>query len=224
MDTRKEQLLTLVIENYIETADPVASQFLVESGGLDVSGATVRNELRDLEEQGYLTHPHTSAGRIPTEAGYEYYVLHLMKPWSLSKKMQEAIHASVHVKSDESTKAIAKYVAGEVKNAVIVAWDKSRVYYTGISYLFSQPEFLDADMTVNVSSIFDHCEDRLNDLYDAVEEGKPTTRIGKANPFGRACGLVGTRVGETLFTVIGPMRMDYKKASALVDFIAKETV
>ena len=66
METRQQQLLNLVIENHIATAEPVGSKFLVSEGNLDWSEATVRNELRILEEEGYLTHPHTSAGRIPT--------------------------------------------------------------------------------------------------------------------------------------------------------------
>ena len=74
MNTRQEQLLTLVIEKYIATAQPIGSKVLVSEAGLDWSEATVRNELRELEEMGYLTHPHTSAGRIPTEAGYKYYI------------------------------------------------------------------------------------------------------------------------------------------------------
>ena len=78
LDSRKEQLLKLIIETYIDTAEPVGSQFLVSSGKLDVSGATVRNEMRELEDAGYLMHPHTSAGRIPTESGYQYYIKNLV--------------------------------------------------------------------------------------------------------------------------------------------------
>ena len=76
---RKQQLLKLIIENHIETAEPIGSKFLVSSGDLKVSDATVRNEMRDLENAGFLTHPHTSAGRIPTEEGYKYYVNDLIK-------------------------------------------------------------------------------------------------------------------------------------------------
>ena len=74
MDIRPQQLLSLVIEKYAATAEPVGSRVLVESAGLDWSEATVRNELRALEEAGYLTHPHTSAGRIPTLKGYQHYI------------------------------------------------------------------------------------------------------------------------------------------------------
>ena len=73
MTERKIKLLKLIIENYIKTAEPIGSKFLANSGDLDVSAPTVRNEMRELESEGFLTHPHTSAGRIPTEEGYRFY-------------------------------------------------------------------------------------------------------------------------------------------------------
>ena len=75
---RKDRILAIVIGRYIKTVSPVGSQYITEEHDLDVSPATVRNILADLEEEGYLTHPHTSAGRMPTQQGYRYYVDHLM--------------------------------------------------------------------------------------------------------------------------------------------------
>jgi len=86
MEKRKQQLLGLVINTYIESAQPVGSKFLSDAGSLSVSAATIRNELRDLEEQGYLAQPHTSAGRIPTPKGYRYYVDEILNISSLPKK------------------------------------------------------------------------------------------------------------------------------------------
>jgi heat-inducible transcriptional repressor len=74
LDPRSESILRAVIDEYVTTASPVASQALVDRYGLGVSSATVRNILADLESAGLLTHPHTSAGRIPTDAGYRYFV------------------------------------------------------------------------------------------------------------------------------------------------------
>ena len=70
---RQSELLALVIEEYVATGQPVGSSYLVERGGLSVSPSTVRNELAELEARGLLTHPHTSAGRVPTEQGYRLY-------------------------------------------------------------------------------------------------------------------------------------------------------
>jgi heat-inducible transcriptional repressor len=74
LDPRSQAILRAVIEEYVATADPVGSQTLVDRYRLGVSSATVRNVMAELEEGGYLTHPHTSAGRIPTDAGYRLYV------------------------------------------------------------------------------------------------------------------------------------------------------
>src|SRR5215212_10861532 len=74
LDLRSQAILRAVIEEYVATATPVGSQALVDRYGLGVSSATVRNILADLETNGLLTHPHTSAGRIPTDAGYRYFV------------------------------------------------------------------------------------------------------------------------------------------------------
>ena len=74
LDLRSQAILRAVIEEYVTTAQPVGSQALVERYGLGVSSATVRSILAELEAAGLLTHPHTSAGRMPTDAGYRFYV------------------------------------------------------------------------------------------------------------------------------------------------------
>ena len=74
LSERQELILASVVEEYVSTGTPVGSKTLVELAGLDVSASTVRNELAVLEEQGLLMHPHTSAGRVPTEVGYRFFV------------------------------------------------------------------------------------------------------------------------------------------------------
>src|SRR6266436_862289 len=77
LDERKAAVLRAVVEQYVETAQPVGSQAVTQTAGLGVSAATVRNEMSVLERDGYITQPHTSAGRVPTDRGYRYYVDHL---------------------------------------------------------------------------------------------------------------------------------------------------
>jgi heat-inducible transcriptional repressor len=74
LSPRQEEILARVVERYVATGSPVGSKALVERAGIEASPSTVRNELAVLEEQGFLTHPHTSAGRVPTEVGYRHYV------------------------------------------------------------------------------------------------------------------------------------------------------
>ena len=74
MDERKATVLRAVVESFIDTAQPVGSRVISDRAGLDVSAATIRNDMASLEADGYLAQPHTSAGRIPTDAGYRYFV------------------------------------------------------------------------------------------------------------------------------------------------------
>ena len=79
MDDRKIKILETVIRNYLETGEPVGSRTISKYTDLNLSSATIRNEMADLEEMGYITQPHTSAGRIPSDLGYRFYVDNMMK-------------------------------------------------------------------------------------------------------------------------------------------------
>jgi heat-inducible transcriptional repressor len=74
LSDRQEKILNLLIKEYLESAQPVSSELLKEESGLSVSTATIRNDLQDLTELGYIKQPHTSAGRVPTQKGYQYYI------------------------------------------------------------------------------------------------------------------------------------------------------
>jgi heat-inducible transcriptional repressor len=80
LDPRQSRILKFVVESHVSSAEPIGSQYVRAAYHLSISPATIRNAMRDLEELGLLRHPHTSAGRVPTEAGYRYYVDHLMRP------------------------------------------------------------------------------------------------------------------------------------------------
>jgi heat-inducible transcriptional repressor len=84
LSEREKQILKLLVDHYISTAEPVGSRTLSKQPGLGLSPATIRNILKDLEDMGYLTQPHTSAGRMPTNLGYRSYVDYLLKPENLS--------------------------------------------------------------------------------------------------------------------------------------------
>ena len=93
LDDRKAGILRAVVEEYIDTAQPVGSSRIVQTGGLQVSAATVRNELSVLEREGYLTQPHTSAGRVPTEKGYRFFVDQLTPKGTLQPAQRQAVQS-----------------------------------------------------------------------------------------------------------------------------------
>ncbi len=219
MYSRQEELLTLVIESYIKNAEPIGSKFLVSFGGLDFSEATVRNELRALEESGYLTHPHTSAGRIPTEQGYRHYVNQInLEKSHISKNDSKILLDSFEEDQDYelSRKNLAKAATELSNETVIIAFSPERVYYTGLSNLFNKSEFDNLATVSTLSQMFDHCEDYLEDFFEKVEES-PRYFIGSENPFDEMLSVVSARFGkEGMITLLGPKRMDYKYNFGLI--------
>jgi heat-inducible transcriptional repressor len=93
INTRKRQVLEAIVESHIATAEPVSSRSIARKYRLGVSSATIRNEMSDLEELGLIEQPHTSAGRIPSQSGYRYYVDRLMKKSNLTSQEEKIIGA-----------------------------------------------------------------------------------------------------------------------------------
>lgn len=108
LSSRKEQILSAVVESYISSGEPIGSKALLSETGLSVSSATVRNELADLAVKGYLTQPHTSAGRIPSHLGYRYYLDNLMQVQGVSERVKEYIRKSVLSSADAPEKILQK--------------------------------------------------------------------------------------------------------------------
>lgn len=117
LSERKKRILRVIIENYIETAEPVGSKTIVETSGMDISSATIRNEMADLTELGLLEQPHTSAGRIPSSKGYRLYVNELMQEHRLSIQETERINQALHMKMAELDRVIDQ--AGRIVSQLI---------------------------------------------------------------------------------------------------------
>ena len=114
---RKKEILKVVIENYISTAEPVSSKAIAQQLSSKVSSATIRNELADLAEMGYLEQPHTSAGRVPSPKGYRLYVNELMEQRALSLQETEEINQALQMKMQELDGVISK--AGQMAAALV---------------------------------------------------------------------------------------------------------
>lgn len=106
MTERRQRILRAIVENYIETAEPVGSKTIMTLAHLECSSATIRNEMAALEKMGYLEQPHTSAGRIPSPKGYRIYVNELMEEHKLSLQETERINAALNLKMRELDKVL----------------------------------------------------------------------------------------------------------------------
>lgn len=107
---RKEKILSAVVEKYIESGEPIGSKALQTLTDLGVSSATIRNELKALDDEGYLFQPHTSAGRVPTKAGYRYYIDNLMHPAILSERLRENIERGIRSGSQTPESILSRAV------------------------------------------------------------------------------------------------------------------
>ncbi|MCH5299721.1 MAG: heat-inducible transcription repressor HrcA [Ruminococcus sp.] len=99
--SRKQKVLAAIVENYIETGEPVGSKTLLDQMDISVSSATIRNEMADLTNSGYLLQPHTSAGRIPSQMGYRFYIDNFLKPQSLNERIREYIDTNLEAKAKD---------------------------------------------------------------------------------------------------------------------------
>lgn len=101
LSDRKRQILKAVIESHIETGEPVGSKYLMQNKHIAFSSATIRNEMADLEDLGFLEQPHTSAGRVPTEAGYRFYVDSLVEEYNMTSREIAQLKNALHARQSE---------------------------------------------------------------------------------------------------------------------------
>lgn len=209
MENRSEKLLKEIIELYIKTAKPIGSSIL--SDEFNVSSATIRNEMLNLENEGYITQPHTSAGRVPTILGYKYYLANLLTIKQPANHDREALAKAYQ----EDIRSMAKLLVDKTNLATIVGINPTSFYFTGLFNLFSQPEFEDYKMVLSMGQVVDSLEKALGNIYYDIT--KPEVLIGEDNPFSDFCSLAITPLSnKRLLAVIGPLRMDYNKVLGLL--------
>lgn len=224
LDERKSHLLRALVETHIDTGAPVGSADLAESKQMNVSAATVRNELAALEEEGYLFQPHTSAGRLPTEKGYRYFIEHERLDTPLATRDRQRIRRCISsripsVAPSLLLRRVAKGVSELAEEAVVVGFSPYDLYWTGLSYLLEQPEFQDAEELRDLSYVLDHFDERMAILYREFRDDLGIL-IGRDNPFSSDLATVllryRSRAGSGLFGILGPMRMPYGRNVALL--------
>lgn len=221
MEDRKKYILNTVIKEYLKTGAPVGSGVLVEKYKLDVSPATVRNEMSALEAEGYIAQPHTSAGRVPTEKAYKFYISEL-KEKKLNAEDIRLISGHLKKGTEEAFKMSAKELARVSGNAIIWALNRRNLYYTGISNLLTQPEFIESNLIYNISIVVDRFEEVVNKIFDKVQD-EPLILIGAENPFSNYCSSILFKYRHNddlgLVAMLGPVRMDYEKSLSLMKLI-----
>jgi heat-inducible transcriptional repressor len=215
MDKRQHNLLAEVVRGYIREAEPVGSKTL--EGVLGVSSATIRNDMAELEEQGFLAQPYTSAGRVPTLKGYQFFIDNLLEarePKITEQKLLKDLVEQLQTDHEVMVKNLARKLAELTGEAVIIGFAPYDVYYTGLANLFGQPEFAQVDMVRQIGRVIDNLDQAMFKLYrDTNSEEEVGVKIGLANPFGDDCALIFANCrcpkARSLIGFLGPIRMDY---------------
>lgn len=221
MTERQAQILSAIIEQYAEVAAPVGSVMLAKLFG--VSSATIRAEMAALEGLGYIAQPHTSAGRVPTDMGYRFYVNQLsnQEAGPLEGRSARAIEARVSG-AGQSDRAIRSAVDSlvELTHNLGLATIGNQLYLSGISNLFGQPEFISTSAVRQVAGLLDNLEPWLR---EAAPNDPLNVYIGAENPIGKAsgCTLIISRFrspysDRSYIGVLGPTRQSYGRVMGLV--------
>lgn len=219
-----------IIDEFITTALPVGSKQIVEKGYFDVSGATVRNEMQILAEEGFIVQPHTSAGRIPTPQGYRLYVREFLKPGKHEvqvRKKFDLLKEEYFKRKDQERVYDAVAILSRMTPNVVFATvpHKNRVFYLGLCNVLRQPEFLvDPSLASGIAEVLEEKFSKLLSKFPI--DNTVQFYIGDENalPEIQSCSLMVTsyavRGTEGVIGVLGPMRMDYGYNTVALAMIA----
>jgi len=232
MNDRQKKILATVIEEYTNTAIPAGSKVLAEKYNLEISPATIRNDMSALEKEGYLYQPHISAGRIPTDKGYRYFVEEVMKDRELTKKEQVKLKEELlklKAKNTRLSRTTAKLLSALSGNlAISGAPDKDDFCNFGMSELMEEPEFQKLDEVCRLAEILDYIDEKFDQVVEGMKEGETKIFIGKENPVNEmsGCSMIVSpyklKSGEKgILALIGPKRMRYAKNKSLIEYVKK---
>ncbi len=228
MTDRQQKILSAIVEQYAEVASPVGSSLLAKA--FKVSSATIRAEMAELERHGFITQPHTSAGRIPTDKGYRFYVNNLGNndAIALPEGRGERALASRVQSAGAPERMIRNAVDTlvELTHNLGMATIGNQLYMGGLSNLFGQPEFINGVQVQQVAQLLDNLEPWLR---EAAPNEPLSVYIGAENPIGRAagCTLIISRFrspfsDRSYIGTLGPTRQSYRDVMTLVSRAGQE--
>ena len=226
MTERQKLILSAIIEQYAEIASPLGSVMLARL--FNVSSATIRSEMARLEELGMIMQPHTSSGRIPTDAGYRYYVNQINEQHMLENskilvdRSARTIDARINTQSDRADRAIRSAVDSlvDLTHNLGLATIGDELYLSGLGNLFSQPEFMNGEHSQAVARLLDNLDPWLR---EAAPNEPLNVYIGSENPIGRTSGasliisrFVSPYSDRSYIGVLGSTRQSYGRVMRLV--------
>ncbi len=226
---RQQALLKAIVEEYIESAEPISSEVIERKYNLGVSPATIRIEMVRLTDMGYLRQPHTSAGRTPTSMGMRFYIQELMKEKQLPVTAEVSIKEKMmpqRLKRERLIKEAVTALAQRLNMLGLAVDDEGVVYFAGAANILDWPEFYDIDVTRFVLSLFDE-NPRLQEIIGMAHGSDPIHILfGEEMEFEylQPTSFVFTKYdmneGRTgVIGVIGPARMNFSLVLPYVKFV-----
>lgn len=225
---RQIQILNFIVDKYVKDGEPVGSMELVRYAGLDLSSATVRNEMAALEEAGLIDQPHTSAGRIPTSEGFKFYLNQKDFTPGAAPDVSEPVEKILAGASDKEQlgRELAKWLAKESDDFAVVSFGDNQVFYAGFSNLANKHELQeDFGLFREFTNIIDEMDSRVIDLMRQMH-GVPQIFLGHDNLMSDDMSLVATDVqvgkNNAMIGLLGVMRMNYGENMALLNYVKKQ--
>ena len=226
---RQVQLLQAVIKEYLESSEPVGSQTIVERYKIPCSAATVRNEMADLMERGFLLMAHTSSGRKPTSLAYRYFIQELLEEESLPVLQEVAIKKRlwpVRFEMEKLLKQASLVLSDTTHEVAFATTDSGFSLYTGVSNILDYAEFWDINVAKNALAILDRFE-IMNDMLNKASYGEKEVSI----LMGDEISLEGLNESTFVFSkystrgesgyigILGPSRMKYESVIPNVRYV-----
>lgn len=228
-NTRKNKVLAYTVSAYINNSEPVSSQVLSERFGL--SSATMRNILAELEDEGYLFHPHTSSGRIPSGKGYRYYVDFLMSQEELAQDKKSNILVSLEspkVSLEDLLEQTSGLIADLTHYTSLVSFPSfgDKIFFKGLGNIMQQPEFHDLEKLALLVKLLEERK-QLLEIINQDSDKPLRVYIGEEinSPLGEICSLVVSTYkkgnkDKGRLAVLGPRRMSYEQTMSTLEFIS----
>lgn len=228
---RQIKILKSIVEEFIESAEPVGSETLEKKFGLGVSSATIRNEMSALTQLGYLKKSHLSSGRAPTSMGLKFYVRNLMVPKTLSISDEIGVKEKVwdyRNEFDRLLKETTKELASRTRSMAVTTTDHGSIYSCGACNLLNEPEFFSIDVTKTVLSLIDNDKFwfEIISKLDTTPEQIVHLLIGEdlgmehLEPIGFVYQIYQSGPHRGIVGVVGPARFHYQQIIPLVDYMA----
>ena len=221
---RQKIILEAIIREYIHTARPIASAELLEDLDLNISPATVRSEMVRLDELGYLEQPHTSAGRVPTDQGYRFFVDHAVEVMPLDRSERNQIRGLFANETFEDfARECSKTISHLASAFTAIGIDDDILTDRGFTEILDEPEFQDIKHIKQFGKLIDLLDE---DMQRLIENNEERIFIGAENPLKEAQPYTmmithwsHPKGFDGFLAILGPKRMNYQKNISLIRYL-----